>query len=145
MRRRVIAATGKMYKTLAETRAFFSSFLHSLPAQHCDIVVARRSPLYALRSRPRKAPASPSLVKSLLEQGRRLHGEVSAPCCRSRLRYIIGHSGAAAFRETDEQCRQETDVDASASRRCLPGETQEDRDDWLTNRCSAPIQRRPAR
>ncbi len=41
MRRRVIAGNWKMYKTLADTRAFFSSFLPLVAAaKHCDIVVA---------------------------------------------------------------------------------------------------------
>jgi triosephosphate isomerase len=41
MRRRVIAGNWKMYKTLAETRTFFSSFLPLVAdATHCDIVVA---------------------------------------------------------------------------------------------------------
>jgi triosephosphate isomerase len=41
MRRRVIAGNWKMYKTLAETRAFFSTFLPLVAiAKHCDIVVA---------------------------------------------------------------------------------------------------------
>src|SRR5260370_8940033 len=41
MRRRVIAGNWKMYKTLADTRAFFSSFLPPVAAaKHCDIVVA---------------------------------------------------------------------------------------------------------
>src|SRR6266436_8909197 len=41
MRRRVIAGNWKMYKTLADTRAFFSSFLPLVVnAKHCDIVVA---------------------------------------------------------------------------------------------------------
>ena len=40
-RRRVIAGNWKMYKTLAETRAFFSAFCPQVAnAQHCDIVVA---------------------------------------------------------------------------------------------------------
>src|SRR5260370_29264931 len=41
MRRRLIAGNWKMYKTLADTRAFFSSFLPPVAAaKHCDIVVA---------------------------------------------------------------------------------------------------------
>src|SRR5260370_8188316 len=41
MRRRVIAGNWKMYKTLADTRAFFSSFLPLVAnTKHCDIVVA---------------------------------------------------------------------------------------------------------
>ncbi len=41
MRRRVIAGNWKMYKTLAETRAFFSAFTPLLAnSKHCDIVIA---------------------------------------------------------------------------------------------------------
>src|SRR5207249_3331598 len=41
MRRHVIAGNWKMYKTLADTRAFFSALLPLVPnAKHCDIVVA---------------------------------------------------------------------------------------------------------
>ena len=41
MRRRVIAGNWKMYKTLAETRAFFSAFTPLVAGStHCDIVVA---------------------------------------------------------------------------------------------------------
>ena len=41
MRRRLIAGNWKMYKTLTDTRAFFSSFLPLVAAsKHCDIVVA---------------------------------------------------------------------------------------------------------
>src|SRR5438445_11187246 len=41
MRRRLIAGNWKMYKTLTDTRAFFSSFLPLVAASnHCDIVVA---------------------------------------------------------------------------------------------------------
>jgi triosephosphate isomerase (TIM) len=41
MRRRVIAGNWKMYKTLADTRAFFSAFLPLVAnSKHCDIVVA---------------------------------------------------------------------------------------------------------
>src|ERR1700687_5289895 len=40
-RRRVIAGNWKMYKTLAETRAFFSAFIPLVAdAPHCDIVIA---------------------------------------------------------------------------------------------------------
>src|SRR2546429_9590611 len=41
MRRRVIAGNWKMYKTLAETRAFFSAFAPLVAnSKHCDIVIA---------------------------------------------------------------------------------------------------------
>jgi triosephosphate isomerase len=40
-RRRVIAGNWKMFKTLAETRAFFTVFTPLVAsAKHCDIVVA---------------------------------------------------------------------------------------------------------
>ena len=41
IRRRVIAGNWKMYKTVAETRAFFSAFAPLVAnSTHCDIVVA---------------------------------------------------------------------------------------------------------
>ena len=41
MRRRVIAGNWKMFKTLADTRSFFSAFLPLVSnAKHCEIVVA---------------------------------------------------------------------------------------------------------
>ena len=41
MRRRVIAGNWKMYKTIADTRAFFSAFSPLIAdANYCDIVVA---------------------------------------------------------------------------------------------------------
>ena len=41
MRRRVIAGNWKMYKTIADTRAFFAAFVPLVSeASYCDIVVA---------------------------------------------------------------------------------------------------------
>ena len=41
MRRRVIAGNWKMYKTIADTRAFFAAFSPLVAeANYCDIVVA---------------------------------------------------------------------------------------------------------
>ena len=41
MRRRVIAGNWKMFKTIAETRAFFSAFTPLVAnSKHCDIIVA---------------------------------------------------------------------------------------------------------
>lgn len=101
MRRRVIAGNWKMYKTLADTRAFFSSFLPLVAtAKHCDIVVA--PPFTAI-------PAAVEAVKgsSVAIAGQNVFwskegaftGEVSAPMlAEAGCRYvIIGHSERRQF------------------------------------------------
>src|SRR5260370_20447544 len=105
MRRRVIAGNWKMYKTLADTRAFFSSFLPQVAAaKHCDIVVA--PPFTAI-------PAAVDAVKgsAIAIAGQNVSwsregaftGEVSAPMlAEAGCRYvIIGHSQRRhLFRQT---------------------------------------------
>src|SRR6266581_1146125 len=105
MRRRVIAGNWKMYKTLAETRAFFTSFLPLVAgAKHCDIVVA--PPFTAISAAAEAA-------------------------CRY---VIIGHSERRQlFRETDDNVAKKTLMALSSALTpivCL-GETQEERDAGL--------------
>ncbi len=101
MRRRVIAGNWKMYKTLADTRAFFSSFLPLVAgAKHCGIVVA--PPFTAI-------PAAVEAVKgsNVAIAGQNVFwskegaftGEVSAPMlAEAGCRYvIIGHSERRQF------------------------------------------------
>src|SRR5260370_7379865 len=96
MRRRVIAGNWKMYKTLADTRAFFSSFLPLVAAaKHCDIVVA--PPFTALSTAVEAAKGSSIAIAgqnvSWSKEGA-FTGEVSAPMlAEAGCRYvIIAHS-----------------------------------------------------
>src|SRR5260370_4148877 len=138
MRRRVIAGNWKMYKTLADTRAFFSSFLPLVAAaKHCDIVVA--PPFTAIPAAVEavkgSAIAIPGQNVSWNRQGA-FTGEVSAPMlAEAGCRYVsIGHTDLRQlFRETDDNVAKktlmalETDLTAIV---CLR-ETQEDRDAGL--------------
>jgi len=113
LRRPVIAGNWKMYKTAAETRAFFQAFLPLVAStKHCDIIVA--SPFTDL------AAAVESVRGSSIEiAAQNLHweregaftGEISARMlvesgCRV---VIIGHSERRQFfGETDESVHRKT-------------------------------------
>ena len=113
MRRRVIAGNWKMYKTLAETRSFFSSFLPLVAnAKHCDIVVA--PPFTAISTAADCAKGS-----SVAIGGQDVHwekegaftGEISTSMLvEAGCRYvIIGHSERRQFfGETDETVAKKT-------------------------------------
>src|SRR5437899_1151873 len=113
MRRRVIAGNWKMYKTLAETRAFFSAFLPLVSnAKHCDIAVA--PPFSALSTAVEAAKGSSVAIAgqnvSWSKDGA-FTGEVSAPMLAEvGCRYvIIGHSERRQlFRETDDNVAKKT-------------------------------------
>jgi triosephosphate isomerase len=135
MRRRVIAGNWKMYKTLAETRAFFSSFLPLVSnAKHCDIVIA--PPFTALSTAVDAAKGASVAIAgqnvSWSKEGA-FTGEVSAPMlAEAGCRYvIIGHSERRQlFRETDDSVAKKTLMALAAGLTpivCL-GETQEERD-----------------
>jgi triosephosphate isomerase len=107
MRRRVIAGNWKMYKTVADTRAFFSAFAPLVAAsKHCDIVVA--PPFPAILTAVEAAKNT-----SIAIAGQNVHwekdgaftGEISTNMLvEAGCRYvIIGHSERRQFfGETDE-------------------------------------------
>jgi triosephosphate isomerase (TIM) len=139
MRRPVIAGNWKMYKTLADTRAFFSSFLPLVSnARHCDIVVA--PPFTAIPIAVDAAKGSAVAIAgqnlSWSKEGA-FTGEVSAPMlAEAGCRYvIIGHSERRQlFRETDDHVAKKALVALESGLTpivCL-GETGEDRDAGLT-------------
>src|SRR6266446_9278855 len=139
MRRRVIAGNGNMFKTLADTRAFFSSCLPLVSnAKHCDIVVA--PPFTSISTAAEAAKGSSVAIAgqnvSWSKEGA-FTGEVSAPMlAEAGCRYvIIGHSERRQlFRETDDNVAKKTLMALASGLTpivCL-GETQEDRDAGLT-------------
>src|SRR2546421_5392939 len=139
MRRRVIAGNWKMYKTLTETRAFFSSFLPLVAgAKHCAIVAA--PPFTALSTAVEAVKGSRVAIAgqnvSWSKEGA-FTGEVSAPMlAEAGCRYvIIGHSERRQlFRETDDNVAKKTLISLAGGLTpivCL-GETQEDREAGLT-------------
>ena len=139
MRRRVIAGNWKMYKTLADTRAFFSSFLPLVAgAKRCDMVVA--PPFTAISTAVQAVEGSSIAIAgqnvSWSQEGA-FTGEVSGPMlAEAGCRYvIIGHSERRQlFRETDDNVAKKTLMALASGLTpivCL-GETQEDRDAGLT-------------
>ena len=107
MRRPVIAGNWKMYKTAAETRAFFQAFAPLVAAsKHCDIIVA--PPFTALAAAVDSARGSSIAIAAQnlhWEREGAFTGEISARMlveagCRA---VIIGHSERRQFfGETDE-------------------------------------------
>src|SRR6202049_1945168 len=134
MRRRVIAGNWKMYKPLADTRAFFSSFLPLFTgAEHCDVVVA--PPFTAVRTAVEAAKNTNIAIAgqnvSWSKEGA-FTGEVSAPMlAEAGCRYvIIGHSERRQlFRETDDNVAKKSLMALSVG--LIPivcvGETDEER------------------
>jgi triosephosphate isomerase len=138
MRRRVIAGNWKMYKTLADTRAFFSAFAPLVAnSKHCDIVVA--PPFTAVSTAVEAAKGTSIAIAgqnvSWSKEGA-FTGEVSAPMlAEAGCRYvIIGHSERRQlFRETDDNVAKKTLIALETGLTpivCL-GETGEDRDAGL--------------
>jgi triosephosphate isomerase len=138
MRRRVIAGNWKMYKTLAETRAFFTAFTPLVAtSKHCDIIVA--PPFTAISTAVEAAKGSSIAIAgqnvSWSKEGA-FTGEVSAPMLKEAgCRYIIiGHSERRQlFRETDDNVAKKTLIALETGLTpivCL-GETGEDRDAGL--------------
>src|ERR1700741_48693 len=107
MRRRVIAGNWKMFKTQAETRAFFSAFAPLVASsKHCDIVIA--PPFTAISTAAEAAKSTNVAIcgqnVSWSKEGA-FTGEVSAAMLvEAGCRYvIIGHSERRQlFRETDD-------------------------------------------
>ena len=139
MRRPVIAGNWKMYKTQAETRAFFEGFRPLVSsANHCDIIVA--PPFSALAVAVESARGSAIGIA-----GQNLHweregaftGEISARMlvetgCRG---VIIGHSERRQyFGESDESVHRKTKaaLEAGLTPIVCVGETLAEREGNLT-------------
>ena len=138
-RRRVIAGNWKMYKTLAETRAFFTAFNPLVAdAKHCDIVIA--PPFTAISTAVEGAAGTSIAISgqnvSWSKEGA-FTGEVSAKMLvEAGCRYvIIGHSERRQiFRETDDNVAKKTLISLEAGLTpivCL-GESEEEREGGLT-------------
>ena len=113
MRRRVIAGNWKMFKTQAETRAFFTSFIPlAARSTHCDIVVA---PPFTAISTAVEATKNTNIAISAQdaywEKEGAFTGEISpGMLVEAGCRYvIIGHSERRQFfGETDETVAKKT-------------------------------------
>ncbi|HKV05796.1 MAG TPA: triose-phosphate isomerase [Candidatus Acidoferrales bacterium] len=113
MRRPVIAGNWKMYKTQAETRAFFEAFRPLVArSRHCDIVVA--PPYTSLIAAAEAARGSAIMIAAQNVHGRpdgAFTGEISARMlveagCSG---VIIGHSERRQyFNDTDETVHRKT-------------------------------------
>jgi triosephosphate isomerase len=113
MRRRVIAGNWKMFKTLADTRAFFSAFTPLVAsASHCDIVIA--PPFTAIPTAVEATKGTNIAISGqnlFWEKEGAFTGEISAPMlAEAGCRYvIIGHSERRQFfAETDETVAKKT-------------------------------------
>jgi triosephosphate isomerase len=106
-RRRVIAGNWKMYKTQAETRAFFAAFLPLVRrARHCDIVVAPPfTAIAAAIESTRESNIAIGAQNVFWEKEGAFTGEISAPMLvEAGCRYvIIGHSERRQFFGETEQ------------------------------------------
>jgi triosephosphate isomerase (TIM) len=112
-RRRVIAGNWKMFKTIAETRAFFSAFLPLVAEiRTCDIVIA--PPFTAIAAAVQAAAGSNAAIAGqdvYWEKEGAFTGEISpAMLAEAGCRYvIIGHSERRQyFGETDETVAKKT-------------------------------------
>jgi triosephosphate isomerase (TIM) len=134
MRRRVIAGNWKMFKTLQETRTFFTAFTPLVKiSTHCDIVVA---PPFTAISTAVEAAQSTNIALagqnlSWSKEGA-YTGEVSATMlAEAGCRYVIvGHSERRQiFRETDDNVAKKSLMALTAG--LIPivcvGETDEER------------------
>jgi triosephosphate isomerase (TIM) len=112
-RQRVIAGNWKMYKTQAETRAFFAAFLPLIPdAAHCDVVIA--PPFTSIAAAVEAAKGSKVAISGqnlYWQKEGAFTGEISATmlaeagCCYA----IVGHSERRQFfGETDGSVAQKT-------------------------------------
>jgi triosephosphate isomerase (TIM) len=106
-RRRVIAGNWKMYKTQAETRAFFSAFLPLVSGvKRCDIVIA--PPFTAISAAAEAARGSNVAIGAqdvFWEEEGAFTGEIAPPMLtEAGCRYvIIGHSERRQFFGETEQ------------------------------------------
>ncbi len=113
MRRRVIAGNWKMFKTQAETRAFFSAFAPLVASStHCDIVIA--PPFTAIPTAVEAAKHTKIAISAqdvFWEKDGAFTGEISANMLvEAGCRYVlIGHSERRQFfGETDETVAKKT-------------------------------------
>jgi triosephosphate isomerase (TIM) len=112
-RRRVIAGNWKMFKTQAETRAFFSAFVPlASGARHCDIVIA--PPFTAISAAVEVTRGSNIAIGAqdvFWEKEGAFTGEIAPPMLvEAGCRYvIIGHSERRQyFGETEETVAKKT-------------------------------------
>ena len=113
MRRRVIAGNWKMYKAIADTRAFFTAFAPlAADANYCDIVVA--PPFTSIPAAVESAKGTKIAIAGqnvYWEKEGAFTGEISpAMLAEAGCRYvIIGHSERRQlFGETDEAVAKKT-------------------------------------
>src|ERR1700688_976602 len=151
MRRRVIAGNWKMFKTLADTRAFFSAFVPLVAAaSHCDIVIA--PPFTALPTAVEAAKGTHIAISGqtlFWEKEGAFTGEISAAMLvETGCRYvIIGHSERRQFfGETDEGVAKKTKAALASGLTpivCV-GETLAEREAGHTERvCEAQLSNGP--
>jgi triosephosphate isomerase len=140
LRRPVIAGNWKMYKTSAETRAFFEAFLPLVSAStHCDIVVAPPFTAIAAAVGAARGSAIGIAAQNLhWEREGAFTGEISARMlvdagCSG---VIIGHSERRQyFGETDEWVHRKTKaaLEAGLTPIVCVGETLSEREGNLTD------------
>lgn len=138
-RRRVIAGNWKMYKTLAETRAFFAAFNPLVSGcAHCDIIVA--PPFTAIATAVEATKGANIAIAgqnvSWSKEGA-FTGETSTHMLvEAGCRYVlIGHSERRQiFRETDDNVAKKslTALEGGLTPIVCIGEHGEDRDNGLT-------------
>src|SRR5258708_30739159 len=118
-RRRVIAGDWKMFKTQAETRAFFSAFLPLVSdVRHCDIVIA--PPFTAIPAATEAARGSNVAIggqDAFWEKEGAFTGEIAPPMLvEAGCRYvIIGHSEPPPFFGEAEKSRAKKNKTALAA------------------------------
>jgi triosephosphate isomerase (TIM) len=151
MRRRVVAGNWKMYKTIADTRAFFAAFSPLIAeANYCDVVVAPPfTAIPAAVESTRNTKISIAGQNVYWEKEGAFTGEVSpAMLQEAGCRYvIIGHSERRQiFGETDEMVAKKTKAALAANLTpivCV-GETLAERESGHTERvCEAQLSNGP--
>lgn len=135
MRTPVIAGNWKMFKTIAETREFFSAFVPMVSSvSHCEIVIG--APFTALAAASAAAAGSKVGVSSqdvYWEKEGAFTGEVSIPMLLDAgcTYAIIGHSERRQFfGETDETVNKKTRASIASGLKAIVcvGETLAERD-----------------
>ncbi len=151
MRRRVIAGNWKMYKTIADTRAFFGAFAPMVAgADYCDIIVA--PPFTSIAAAVECAKHTKIAVGGqnvYFEKEGAFTGEISpSMLAEAGCRYVIvGHSERRQiFGETDEKVAKKTKAALAAGLTpivCV-GETLAEREGGHTEKvCETQLQNGP--